>query len=92
MKEKVQISKPNKKELDKLGIKSWDIWEKEVSKFPYEYHEKEIFFVFEGKASVELDDGKIVQFGKGDLVQFAQGVKCNWTIQEKIRKAYKFGD
>lgn len=92
MSEKASVKKPTKEELEKLNIDSWGIWEKEASEFPWEYHEKEIFYVFEGKATVKLDDGEIVEFGKGDLVKFAQGVKCTWTIHKDIRKAYKFGD
>ncbi|MBD3193017.1 MAG: DUF861 domain-containing protein [Candidatus Heimdallarchaeota archaeon] len=92
MTDKVTIRKPEEGELEELAIDSWGIWEKEVSEFPWEYDEKEIFYVFEGQVSVELDDGTKVEFGKGDLVEFAQGVKCTWKVHKDIRKAYKFGE
>ena len=92
MSDNVLIRKPTQEELTKLNIDSWGIWEKEVSEFPWEYHDKEIFYVFEGKAIVSLDDGQVVNFGKGDLVVFAKGVKCIWKVLEPIRKAYKFGE
>ncbi|NHJ06094.1 MAG: DUF861 domain-containing protein [Candidatus Heimdallarchaeota archaeon] len=92
MTKKAFVKKPTKEELKKLDIDSWGIWEKEASEFPWEYHDKEIFYVYEGKATVNLENGQVVEFSKGDLVEFAKGVKCTWTIHEDIRKAYKFGD
>jgi hypothetical protein len=26
-----------------------------------------------------------------DIVRFPQGLKCTWTVSERIRKHYKFG-
>lgn len=92
MADKVTVRKPEEGELEELDIDSWGIWEKEASEFPWEYDEKETFYVFEGKAKVELDDGTKVEFGKGDLVEFPKGVKCTWKVEEDIRKAYKFGE
>lgn len=92
MKKKATVKKPTEKELNDLNINSWGIWKKEASEFPWKYDEKEIFYVYEGKATVTLDDGTTVEFGKGDLVTFAQGVECTWKIHEDIRKAYKFGE
>ena len=92
MTKKASVRKATEEELKKLGVDSWGIWEKEASVFPWEYHDKETFYVLEGKATVKLADGQEVQFSKGDIVEFAQGVKCTWTIHEAIRKRYKFGD
>ncbi len=89
--EPVKISKPDQAELDRLEIDTWPIWEKEVSTFPWFYTEPETFYVLEGKVTVELDQGGSVEFGKGDLVTFAQGVGCRWDVKEPIRKHYKFG-
>jgi len=44
-----------------------------------------------GKVKVNTADGEEVEFGKGDLVTFPQGVKCTWDVKEKIRKVYKLG-
>jgi len=40
--------------------------------------------------NVKTPDGE-VEFGKGDLVTFPEGLKCTWNVIEKIRKVYKFG-
>ena len=92
MTEKVLIRKPSVDELMEYDFDRWEIWEKEPSEFPWEYHDKEIFYVYEGKATVILDDGTKVEFGKGNLVIFAKGVKCTWIVHEPIRKAFKFGE
>jgi uncharacterized protein len=47
--------------------------------------------VFEGRVTVETPDGENVEIEPGDLVTFPKGLKCNWTVHEKIRKVYKFG-
>jgi len=89
---KVLVRKPTQEELVQYDLDSWPIWEKEVGKFPWEYHDKETFYVFEGSATVVLDSGEKVEFGKGNLVIFAKGVKCTWTVHEPMRKVYKFGE
>jgi len=88
---KVIIKKPTKEELEKLDVNNWSVWECEVKRFDWEYDEKEQFYVLEGKVKVVTHDGEEVEFGKGDLVTFPQGVSCTWDVKEKIRKLYKFG-
>jgi len=89
--ELVRIKKPTEEELAQLGVEDWPIWEKEVSVFDWFYSEPETFYVLEGKVRVEMDKGEPVEFGKGDLVHFSQGVGCRWDVREPIRKHYRFG-
>jgi len=86
----IKITRPNEEELDKLGIDSWSPWECEPSTFEWEYSDKETAYVFEGKVKVKTPSGE-VEINKGDLVEFPKGLKCTWTVIEKIRKVYKFG-
>ena len=88
---KVSIKKPTKEELERLDVNNWSVWECAVKRFDWEYDEKEQFYVLEGKVKVVTHDGEEVEFGKGDLVTFPQGVSCTWDVKEKIRKLYKFG-
>ena len=88
---KVSIKKPTKEELERLDVNNWSVWECEVKRFDWEYDEKEQCYVLEGKVKVVTHDGEEVEFGKGDLVTFPQGVSCTWDVKEKIRKLYKFG-
>ena len=88
----VQIEhSPSPKRLDDLGVRQWDIWEKEVSEFPWSYDEQEICFFLEGDVIVTPADGEPVRFGKGDLVTFPAGMSCTWKVLEPVRKHYRFG-
>jgi uncharacterized cupin superfamily protein len=88
----IKVEKPSEKNLLDLGVKSWPVWTKEVSEFPWEYDEKETCYILEGEVIVTPDNGSPVSFGKGDLVVFNEGLKCRWKIIKAVRKHYKFGD
>jgi uncharacterized protein len=87
----IHIEKPSEDKLNKLGVRSWPIWEKEVSKFPWFYDERETCYILEGEVEIIPENGKSVNFGKGDLVVFEEGLKCSWNITKAVRKHYKFG-
>ncbi len=88
MKKKV----PTEEELNKLNVTNWGTWSKETSKFPWEYDETETCYILEGEVEVTGEDGKKIEFQKGDLVQFPKGLKCTWNVKKPVRKYYKFGD
>lgn len=87
---KVTVKKPTQKELDALGIKNWGTWECDASTFDWEYSDKETCYLYEGKVRVKTSEGE-VSFGAGDLVIFPKGLACTWTVEEPVRKVYKFG-
>ena len=87
---KVEIRKPKMEDIEKEGIMSWPIWEKEISRFDWHYDETEECYLLEGKAVVETDDGEKVQFSKGDFVTFPKGLSCVWEIKEPVKKHYNF--
>jgi hypothetical protein len=89
--DEIKVSRPTKEELEKMGVSSWPIWEKEVSKFDWYYDDKETCYLLTGKVSVSTKDGKTVNFGAGDLVVFPKGLSCMWNITENVRKHYNFG-
>ena len=82
---------PGNEKLDELGVKSWPIWEKEESEFPWHYDETETCYLLEGDVTVTPDGGQPVRFGAGDLVTFPQGMSCTWKIHKAVRKHYRFG-
>ena len=89
---KISVEKKvNQNRLNELGVSGWPIWEKEVSKFPWFYDEKEVCYILEGEVEVVEEDGTSVQFGAGDLVTFSQGLSCTWNIKKPVRKHYLFG-
>ena len=83
---------PEETQLDRLGVKDWPIWEKEVSEFPWHYDEKETCYLLEGDVTVTAEGGEPVRFGKGDLVTFPAGMSCTWKVNQPVRKHYKFGE
>ena len=87
---KIKIIKPKKEDIEKEGVMSWPIWEKEISRFDWHYDETEECYLLEGKAVVETDDGEKMQFGKGDFVTFPKGLSCVWEIKEPVKKHYNF--
>jgi len=87
---KIEIRKPAEAELSELGVKSWPIWEKEPSVFPWHYDDKETCYLLTGKVRVKAGDEE-VEFGAGDLVVFPAGLDCEWAISEYVKKHYKFG-
>ena len=64
-------------------------WEKEASRF-WHYDVTEECYILEGGVVVETQDGKKVQFGKGDFVTFPKGLACVWDIKKPVRKHYNF--
>jgi len=86
----VEIKKPSEEELRELGVKSWSIWECEPSVFDWEYDDVETCYILEGDVKVRTPEGEF-HIESGDLVRFAQGLKCTWEVSKKVRKHYKFG-
>jgi hypothetical protein len=84
---------PSEELLKKLKVKSWGIWEKEKSEFPWSYDETETCYLLEGEVEVtDPSTGEKLEFKKGDLVQFPKGLTCKWNVKKPVRKYYKFGD
>ena len=86
----IKIEKLTGEQIEKRGIKSWPIWEKEISRFDWYYDSMEECLLLEGKVVVETEDCKKVEFGKGDFVTFPKGFSCIWDIKESVRKHYNF--
>ncbi len=82
---------PSQERLQELGVSSWSIWTKEVSKFPWSYDEQETCYFLEGDVSVTPEGGQPVEMGKGDLVTFPSGMSCIWEIRSDVKKHYYFG-
>ncbi|MCK4638829.1 MAG: cupin domain-containing protein [Bacteroidales bacterium] len=86
---KIIIEKLSESEIKKRGIKNWPIWEKEVSKFDWEYNGDEECLILEGEVTVETNDGNFT-IKPGDFVTFKDGLKCVWDVKKNIRKYYNF--
>ena len=87
----IKITRPDEAELNRLGVKSWPIWEKEASTFPWHYDQRETCFILEGKVKVTPEGGSPVEIQPGDLVVFPADMSCKWEISSPVRKHYNFG-
>jgi len=83
------VNKLTNEEIKRRGIENWPIWEKEISRFPWQYDSDEECLILEGEVIVETDQGKVT-IKPGDFVVFKKGLKCVWDIRKPIRKHYNF--
>ena len=86
---KVRIEKLSEKDNAEMGIGSWPIWEKEVSRFDWYYDSDEECLILEGEVIVETDEGTFT-IKQGDFVTFSKGLRCIWDIKKPIKKHYRF--
>jgi uncharacterized cupin superfamily protein len=82
---------PSGERLKELGVKSWPIWTKEESIFPWSYDSSETCYFLEGDVTVTPEGGEPVRVGKGDLVTFPAGMSCTWEVRGAVKKHYTFG-
>ena len=82
--------KPDEGKLQEIGVKSWPIWEKEVSSFPWTYDSSETCLILEGEVIVTPTNGEPVKIESGNLVTFPRGMSCQWDIKKRIKKHYNF--
>ena len=87
--EPVEIKRLTEEVIRERGIRDWPIWEKEVSRFDWEYDGDEECLVLEGLVEVETDQGTFT-IGPGDFVTFRKGLRCVWDVKVPIRKHYNF--
>ena len=86
---KIEVRRPEREELEQMGVFSWPIWTCEPSKFDWTYDMKETCYILEGDVTVEYGGGD-VSFGAGDLVVFPNGLSCVWKVSKAVRKHYRF--
>ena len=85
----VKIETLSEEEIAKRGIRSWPVWEKEVSRFPWSYDTEEQCFLLEGEVTIETADGNFT-LKPGDFVTFEKGLSCVWDIRVPVKKHYRF--
>ncbi|MEU1039285.1 cupin domain-containing protein [Streptomyces sp. NPDC005551] len=48
----------------------------------------ELFVVVSGRATIEVENGDVLEVGPGDAVVLREGDRTVWTVHETLRKAY----
>jgi hypothetical protein len=86
---KIIIEKLTDEQIRSKGIKKWPVWEKEISRFDWQYDGDERCLIIEGEVEIETAEGTVV-IKAGDFVTFKDGLKCVWDIQKPVRKHYSF--
>lgn len=86
----IKVERLAEAQLNKKGVFSWPVWEKEISRFPWDYDSVEQCYFLEGDVVVETKEGKKIKFGKGDFVTFPKGLSCTWDIKKPVKKHYNF--
>lgn len=85
----LEITKLDDAEIAERGIRSWPVWAKEVSRFPYYYQQEEQCLFLEGEVVIETSSGKFT-LKAGDFAIFRKGLKCTWDIRQAVKKHYHF--
>ena len=86
----IKIEQPTEETLTEKGIRTWPIWEKEISRFDWHYESVEECYLLDGEVVVETGDGEKITFGKGDFVTFPKNLSCVWDIKSPVKKHYNF--
>jgi len=86
---RIKISRPDRAEIERMGVGSWETWGCEVSTFDWGYDATETCYILEGEVKVKTDQEE-VRIKPGDLVTFPQGLKCVWEVTAPIRKHFRF--
>ena len=90
---KIHIKSPcNASVIIQYGIKNWPIWQCEPSTFRWNYNEKEICFIIEGEANIKTEEGESFFIQSGDLIEFPEGLSCEWQIIKSIKKHFRLGE
>jgi len=85
----VKIEKLSEEQIVIRGIKTWPIWEKEISRFSHFYDSAEYCLFIEGKVTIETSQGNF-HINEGDFVTFPKGLQCVWDIKKPVKKYYYF--
>jgi len=86
---KVIVKQLSPQEIEKMGIRKWPIWTKEVSRFNHLYDGDEECLFLEGDVVIETKEGNF-SIGPGDFVVFRDGLDCVWDIKKPVKKHYNF--
>ena len=85
----IRVEKLNDREIEDRNIRTWPVWEKEISRFDWSYDAVEECLILEGEVDIETDEG-VVTIRAGDFCTFPKGLSCVWTVKKPVRKHYNF--
>ena len=74
--------------MTELGIHGWPTWKDGVGECVLDYDAEEKSYLVDGAATLSMQDGVMVEVGKGDLVIIPAG-KCRWVVHSQVRRHYR---
>ena len=60
--------------------------------FSWIYRVKEICLIIEGEAKIKTESGESYLIKSGDLVEFHEGLSCEWQIIKSFKKHFRLGE
>ena len=83
----VIVKNPHPQTLAQQGVFSWQTWEKEPSKFVWQFAETEKAYVLQGKVFIKTEGSdEVYVLEKGDFVTFAPGLRTYWHVVAPFKK------
>lgn len=84
----IQIThNPSHETLREKGVAHWYTWAKEPSEFFWQYSVAETAYILEGEVYLTPEGAtEAVLLQRGDLVEFAAGLRCHWRVTKPVRK------
>jgi uncharacterized protein len=70
------------------GRETRGVWSCTRGSFHWTFDTDETAVILQGRVTVQMEDGAILDLRPGDLAVFPRGQKSVWTIVEDLRKAY----
>ena len=49
----------------------------------------ELFVVVSGRATIEFEDGAVLEVGPGDVCLLPEGARTTWRVHETLRKVFQ---
>ncbi len=85
----IKVKRPQERDLEEMGVRSWGTWGCEASTFDWEYDQTEACYLLEGDVTVEHEGGS-TRLQAGDLAIFPKGLKCRWNVKKPVKKHFRF--
>ena len=85
----IKITKLTEEEISRKEIRSWPIWNCDISEFDWEYSQGESCYILSGEVDIQYEFNTI-HISSGNFVVFPKGLKCRWKVLSPVKKHYDF--
>ena len=64
------------------------LWDCTAGTFEWHYASDEVIHVVDGEATLELENGQLLNLSAGDIAHFSPGTKVTWYVDRYVKKFY----